>query len=101
MLKTLMAAESSIDVPMHYRFQIIIDRAVGAPGHGKDLVDALNAVDKRFLKTVMIAPSATPGEEEKKEQQFSIWSLWCFIAFNYLLVDIISCKFSAGHIRYQ
>jgi len=29
---------------------ITIDRAIGAPGHGKDLVDGLNAIDKRFLK---------------------------------------------------
>jgi hypothetical protein len=31
-------------------FDITIDRAIGAPGHGKDLVDGLNATDKRYLK---------------------------------------------------
>ena len=36
-----------------YEFSIIIDRAVGSPGHGKDLVDGLNAVDKRYLKVIM------------------------------------------------
>jgi hypothetical protein len=29
---------------------VVIDRAIGAPGHGKDIVDGLNATDKRFLK---------------------------------------------------
>ena len=31
------------------KFNITIDRAIGAPGHGKDVVDGLNATDKRFL----------------------------------------------------
>ena len=34
-------------------YGLVIDRAVGAPGHGKDLVDGLNAVDKRFLQEMM------------------------------------------------
>jgi hypothetical protein len=33
------------------KFKIVIDRAVGAPGHGKDLVDGLNATDKKFLRS--------------------------------------------------
>eukprot|EP00957_Ditylum_brightwellii_P111231 8481742-Ditylum_brightwellii.AAC.1 len=28
------------------RLNIVIDRAVGAPGHGKDIADGLNATDK-------------------------------------------------------
>ena len=40
---------------------IIIDRAVGAPGHGKDQVDRLNAVDKRFINEKM-ALIITPEE---------------------------------------
>jgi hypothetical protein len=35
------------------QFNVVIDRAVGAPGHGKDVVDGLNAVDKRFLRNAM------------------------------------------------
>ena len=34
-------------------FSVIIDRAVGAPGHGKYLVDGLNTRDKRMLKSEM------------------------------------------------
>ena len=30
-------------------FNIIVDRMIGAPGHGKDVVDGINACDKRFL----------------------------------------------------
>jgi hypothetical protein len=40
-------------------YGITIDRAVGAPGHGKDKVDGLNATDKRFLKELM-AQTQTP-----------------------------------------
>ena len=35
------------------KFNIVIDRAIGAPGHGKSVIDGLNAVDKHYLKTVM------------------------------------------------
>ena len=32
---------------------MIIDRMIGAPGHGKDLVDGINAIDTRYLKGKM------------------------------------------------
>eukprot|EP00957_Ditylum_brightwellii_P005436 415909-Ditylum_brightwellii.AAC.1 len=35
------------------KYVIVIDCAVGAPGYGKDLVDGLNAVDRRCLRTAM------------------------------------------------
>ena len=31
-------------------FNITIDRMIGIPGHEKDIVDAINACDKRYLK---------------------------------------------------
>ena len=31
------------------RYRCVIDRSIKAPGHGKDLVDGLNAVDKNFI----------------------------------------------------
>ena len=34
-------------------FGIVIDRGIGAPGHGKDVVDGLNACDKRYLREVL------------------------------------------------
>ena len=33
-----------------FKYKIIIDRMIGTPGHGKDLVDGINASDKRYLK---------------------------------------------------
>ena len=30
-------------------FNIIADRTIEAPGHGKDVVDRINACDKRYL----------------------------------------------------
>jgi hypothetical protein len=35
------------------KYHVTINRVTGAPGHGKDVVDALNAVDKEFLKKMM------------------------------------------------
>ena len=34
-------------------FDVTIDRAIGAPGHGKDVVDGLNATDKCYLRKMM------------------------------------------------
>ena len=30
-------------------YSIIIDQGISAPGHGKDVVDGLNDVDKRYI----------------------------------------------------
>ena len=30
-------------------YSIIIDRGISEPGHGKEVVDGLNAVDKRYV----------------------------------------------------
>jgi hypothetical protein len=46
------------------QYGISIDRAIGAPGHGKDIVDGLNATDKRFLRGRMCligSPEANDG----------------------------------------
>ena len=34
-------------------YQIVLDRAVDTPGHGKDVVDVFNAVQKRYLATCL------------------------------------------------
>ena len=34
-------------------YSIIIDRGISAPGHGKGVVDGLNAVDKRYIYQLM------------------------------------------------
>eukprot|EP00957_Ditylum_brightwellii_P086985 6620620-Ditylum_brightwellii.AAC.1 len=39
------------------QYDVVIDNAVGAPRHGKEVVDGLNAVDKRFLRTAMFRNS--------------------------------------------
>ena len=35
-------------------YQIVLDRAVDTPGHGKDVLDGFNAVQKRYLATCLI-----------------------------------------------
>eukprot|EP00957_Ditylum_brightwellii_P104121 7931682-Ditylum_brightwellii.AAC.1 len=35
------------------KFDIVIDHAVGAPGHDKDAVDGSNAVDNSYLNKMM------------------------------------------------
>ena len=34
-------------------YQIVLDRAIDTPVHGKDVVDAFNAVQKRYLATCL------------------------------------------------
>ena len=38
---------------MSQTYSIIIDRVISAPGHGKQVVDGLNAVDKRYIYQLM------------------------------------------------
>ena len=34
-------------------YSIIIDRGISEPGHGKEVVDGLNDVDKRYISQLM------------------------------------------------
>ena len=34
-------------------YSIIVDQVISAPGHGKEVVDGLNAVDKRYIYQLM------------------------------------------------
>ena len=38
---------------MSQTYSIIIDMGISAPGHGKEVVDGLNAVDKRYIYQLM------------------------------------------------
>jgi hypothetical protein len=40
-----------------FKFQIIIDLAISAPGHGKGRIDDINATDKQYLATCVCASS--------------------------------------------
>ena len=44
-------------------YQFFLDRAVDTPGHGKDVVDGFNAVQKRYLATCFIMRS-TPENDK-------------------------------------
>ena len=48
----------------------MIDHAVGAPEHGKDVVDGLNAVGKRFLRTAMLRNSISEEHNDEKNSIF-------------------------------
>ena len=50
-------------------FEITIDRQIDAPGHGKDVVDGLNAKDKVYLRKAMITadkPNTTDSADNNK-----------------------------------
>ena len=53
-------------------FDIIIDRLVDAPGHGKDVVDGMNAQDKVYLRHKMITAKNPDqkGDSEESEVKF-------------------------------
>jgi hypothetical protein len=48
-------------------YRIAYDRAIGAPGHGKDEVDGLNAVDKRYI-TEKMSLVVTPEANESSKR---------------------------------
>ena len=56
------------------QFGVMVDHMIGAPGHGKDVVDALNATTKKFLKEKMCMVSDVPGmdESERKMKAYSL-----------------------------
>ena len=49
------------------RFNIVIDRAVEAPGHGKDIVDGLNATDKAVLFKAMFCNKNPEQDHTSKD----------------------------------
>jgi hypothetical protein len=48
-------------------YGIVINRAVGAPGHGKCEVDGGNAVDERYIKTKMCLIEAPDGDASTRQ----------------------------------
>ena len=53
-------------------FDIIVDRLVDTPGHGKDVVDGMNAQDRVYLRHNMITAKNTDqtGDSEESEVKF-------------------------------
>ena len=54
------------DSMLSSEFDLTIDAAIGAPGHGKDQVDGLNAVDKRTLRAAMCVKGTPEACDEQK-----------------------------------
>ena len=55
------------------KYHIVIDRAIGAPGHGKSIIDGLNAVDKHHLKKVMCMSGSNRTDDlESRMKMYSI-----------------------------
>ena len=56
-----------------------IDRAIGAPGHGKDLVDGLNVCDKQHLKRYMKhINNQHEGDKDKNIKPYLIYKKYIF-----------------------
>ena len=47
-------------------FNVVIDRAIGTPGHGKDIIDGLNAVTKCFLQKQFCMTGTPEADSYKK-----------------------------------
>ena len=52
-------------------YQIVLDRAVDTPGHGKDVVDGFNAVQKRYLATCLRMCS-TPEKHKNDSKRMRV-----------------------------
>jgi len=58
-----------------HQYGITIDRAIGAPSHGKDVVDGLNATDKRFLKWLFQAIAKAESNDDQSERKMPAHSM--------------------------
>ena len=52
-------------------YQIVLDKAVDTPGHGKDIVDGFNAVQKRYLASCLRMPS-TPEKHKTDSKHMRV-----------------------------
>ena len=53
------------------KYNITVDRAICAPGHGKSIIDGLNAVDKHYLRKVMCMSGTTnPDNVQRRMRVF-------------------------------
>jgi hypothetical protein len=53
------------------KYDMTIDRAIGAPSHGKDVIDGIDATDKRYLAGCMClvgTPEANDGDKRMAAQ---------------------------------
>jgi hypothetical protein len=48
------------------KYVTTIDRAIGAPGHGKDIVDGINATDKTYLASMMCLTGTPEANDSQK-----------------------------------
>ena len=55
-------------------YQIVLDRAVDTPGHGKDVVDGFNFVQKRYLATFLRMHS-TPEKDKIYSKRVRVESM--------------------------
>ena len=56
-------------------YDIEINRAIGAPSHGKDVVDGLNATDKRFLKWLFHMIAKAKENEDQSQRKIAAHSM--------------------------
>ena len=48
------------------KYNVVIDRYVSAPGHGKSIIDGLNAVDKHYLRRVMCMSGSMYSDNDQR-----------------------------------
>ena len=52
---------------MSQAFSVIINRSISAPGHGREVVDGLNSIEKRFLFQLMSTVQLSGGKRYDKQ----------------------------------
>ena len=65
--KYIFASELHLMSVMLQCYSIIIDRVISAPGHGKEVVGGLNAIDKRYIYQ-LLSNVQLPGSEKFDSQ---------------------------------
>ena len=73
-------------------YQIVIDRDVDTPGHGKDVVDGFNAVQKQYLATCLRMCS-TPEKDKIDSKRMCVEAIHYIFSMSFICIcPIQSCK---------
>jgi hypothetical protein len=80
-------------------YDIVIDRAIGAPGHGKCEVDGGNAVDKQFIEKKMCLIEAPDAEASARRMAAHAMAEGALLSFAAECVRICSTRERAEGVK--
>ena len=77
---------------LSYSYGIKMDRAINAPGHGKDFFDGFNATDKRYLRGEIELIGKLASNDTSNIRMLPIASKYFSVKFLYQCINILNKK---------